>query len=91
MTTEPPRAFRVIVVTKENEHVCGIPRLVALHPEAERQLTRAADAVVPRREERDPLRLGRRRAGESQHEDAEDRNPAHPKRIRASAPAVVSG
>ena len=47
-----------------------------LSPEAERQLSRAADAVVPCREKRHPG-LGRRRACQRKHEDAVEWKPAH--------------
>src|SRR4029079_13132433 len=69
------RAAQIVVVAESYEHVRGVPRLVALHSEAERQLSRAADAVITRREERNPrLRCGR--AAQRKGKDAQNQNPA---------------
>ena len=76
---EERRALQVVVVAERDEHVRRMPRLEALHPLAERLLTRAADAVVARRQEPD-LRLGRRRPGQHERQAEEKRNAAQGRR-----------
>ena len=72
-------ALQVVVVAERDEHARGMPRLEALHAETERLLTRAADAVVARRQEPD-LRLGGRRPRQDERQAEEKRNAAQGRR-----------